>query len=149
MIPAMEITPYIFDPNPGDPFLEIANKTKNAYFWAQVLEVGTNVVHGTYQMMDRLTYYVVEPKVYDSTECALTPEDFIQLIVGHPHGGKYYGYSWTIHNMAQEWHRIFKECHPHWDAKVSNYALRINERDKVLAIVPKGEVWQTLDTLPF
>jgi hypothetical protein len=146
-----DLTPYIFDPKPGDPFDEAINRLKNAYFWAEVLEVGSGVQHGSVSTSHGgFEYYIVEPAPESSNNLIFTPEEFIQLMIGHPYGGKFYGYSWTINQMANDWKKILKEAYPHRRAiNVNTHALRIDHRGQVLSVVTKEEAWQHIDILPF
>lgn len=146
-----ELTPYIFDPKPDNPFDEAIDKLKNAYFWAQVLEVGSGVQHGSATTVHGgFEYYIVELAPEDSRNIIFTPEEFLQLIVGHPFEGKFYGYSWTINQMAHDWHKILRQSFPHKrNLLVDKHVLRIDHRGQVLSVVTKEEAWKHIDILPF
>lgn len=146
-----ELTPYIFDPKPDNPFDEAVAKLRNAYFWAEVLEVGSGVQHGSMSCRSgTYEYYIVESAPDDTRNPVFTPEEFVTLMAGHPHGGKFYGYSWTIKQMADDWHKILKQAYPRKkNIKVDDHVLRIDHRGQVLSVVTREEAWNHIDILPF
>jgi len=146
----MSLSPYLFEPKilEFSPFERMIADHKTWYFWAQILETGTAVCHTTIStIQDGMTYFLVDPSL-DNYPC-IAPEEFIEIVAGREENGLFFGYTWTIKKMANNWHRLlYMRCEDN-DYSVNDYALKINYGSEELDIVSKVEVWKSIEEIRF
>ena len=144
----MNISPYLYPEVDVDPFVAHANAIQNAYFWGSVMALGTGVNTHRIQLPEEgLEYLLVD--MAETGDGCLCPEDFLALLVGHEENKQFWGYAWTIHNMNERWKQTVQEALPGNEVNAGLYALELNYRKKIVAIVNKEYVWQLVKELEF
>jgi hypothetical protein len=148
-LPPMLLSPYFFDePDPLTPFHKAVGDYKAWYFWAQVLEMGTALAHTTVSTAsDGIIYFIIDPSL-DNHPC-ISPEDFLDILTGYEDAGKFWGYAWTIQEMANNWHCLIQGRYQGQPYNVNDYALKINHAIQKVDIVPKTEIWKGIEEISF
>lgn len=145
----MYFSPYLFAPTSDTPtdFEVAVSEYKSWYFWAQVLETGTAVSSTHVSTAGDICYFIIDPAV--DNHPAITPEDFLGLIAGHEQSGKYWGYSWTILQMSNNWHLLIQERYPGQRYCLDDFALLINWQTETIDIIPKSSIWEAIGEIDF
>jgi hypothetical protein len=145
----MLLSPYFFDPeDPNDNFQKAMGDYKAWYFWAMVLDHGTAVAHTVVSTAENsTTYFIVDPSV--DGHPFIPPEDLICMLTGHEEEGKHWGYSWTIQQMSNNWHLLIQARYEGQPYEVNDYALKINSDIKKVDIIPKSEIWKSIEEINF
>ena len=145
----MLFSPYLFDTeHPQDEFQKVVGDYKAWYLWATALELGTALAHTMVSInQEGIVYFIVDPSM--DQHPFISPEDFISMLTGHEQDGKYWGYVWTIKEMARNWHLLLASRYPDQNLNFHDYALQINEITKKIDIVPKAAIWKGIEEINF
>ena len=141
------ISPYLVIENQDDPFLRKIATLQNGYFWASVMELGTGIDRHLITLPEQgVSYFLTEP----TNEGCIAPEDMLQLLFSHEENKLWWGYSWTIHEMAATWNRFMERQLPEQsNPRTDDYAIKTDFNNRCVSIVPKELVWKIVQDIQF
>ena len=145
----MLLSPYLFEEKPqSSNFESIITDHKTWYLWSQILEMGTAQAYVNLSTsQDGIIYFIVDPSV--DGHPFLKPEEFIEILSGHEENGRFWGYSWTIREMDAHWRRLIYLRYEETNYSVNDYALKIDYVTEKLDIVPKAQIWKSIEEISF
>jgi hypothetical protein len=84
----------------------------------------------------------------DNHPC-IHPEEFIGILAGREENAMFWGYSWTIKEMAANWHRLICMRYGKTNYNVNDYSLKIDHASKKLEIISKAQIWKGIEEINF
>lgn len=147
----MLTSPYLFKPETAKPncFERMLTDHKNWYLWAQILENGTDLTYMNvgFAMEENIYYFIVDPCI-DHHPC-INPEEFINILAGSEENAMFWGYSWTIKEMATRWHNLIYKYYGKTNYSVNDYGMKIDYDLEKLEIVSKDIIWKNIEEINF